>query len=152
MAELVVAVEVAASADQVWTQLVDWPTHGAWMLLTRVEPTTKETAGVGAGIVGVTGLGRFAIRDTMIVTAWQPPPAQPARCAVEHTGRIVRGSGAFEVEGLDPTHARLIWSEWVRLPFGLVGQLGWLVVRPVLGLSLKISLRRLAKYVESGSR
>lgn len=147
MAELVAAVEVAAPAAQVWAKLVDWPTHDEWMLLTRVQQTTPEAAGVGAGIVGVTGVGPLTMRDTMVVTSWQPPPADPARCGVDHTGQIVRGSAAFEVEAIDATHSRVIWSEWVRLPFGLLGEVGWFVVRPVVALGLRISLRRLAKLV-----
>lgn len=152
MAELVVAVEVAAAADAVWAKLVDWPSHGEWMLLTRVESTTPEVAGVGTGIVGVTGIGPAAARDTMVVTAWSPPPANPARCGVDHTGRVVRGSAAFEVEVIDETRSRVTWSEWVRLPLGMVGQLGWFAVRPVVLSALKVSLRRLAKSVEAGSR
>jgi hypothetical protein len=148
VAELAAAVEVAAPVADVWTKLVDWSTHGEWMLLTRVEPTTPETAGLGAGIVGVTGIGPLAMRDTMVVTSWQPPPADPARCGVTHTGRVVRGSAAFEVEMIDATHSRVIWSEWVRPPFGLLGDVGWFVVRPVVALGLNISLRRLAKLVE----
>jgi hypothetical protein len=149
VAELVAAVDVAAPAAAVWAKLTDWPTHGQWMVLTRVEPTTPETAGVGAGIVGITGLGPATMRDPMVVTSWQPPPADPARCGVEHVGQIVRGSGAFEVEAVDATHSRVIWSEWVRPPFGLLGELGWFVVRPFVAFGLTISLRRLAKLVES---
>jgi len=103
VAELVVAVEVAAPADAVWAKLVDWPTHGEWMLLTRVETASQEVAGVGAGIIGITGIGPITMRDTMVVTAWSPPPANPARCGVDHTGRVVRGSAAFEVEAIDET-------------------------------------------------
>jgi len=150
VAELVVTVEVAASAPDVWAKLTDWPTHGQWMLLTRVEPTTPETSGVGTGIVGITGAGLIAMRDTMVVSSWQPPPADPARCGVEHTGKLVRGSGAFEVEAVDARHSRVIWSEWVRPPFGLLGELGWFVVRPLVALGLTISLRRMAKLLESG--
>jgi len=152
VAELVVAAEIAAAAGHVWSALVDWPTHGQWMLFTRVESTTAQTEGAGAGIVGITGIGPCAFRDTMTVTSWQPPPAQPARCGVEHTGRLVRGSGAFEVETIDAGHSRVVWSEWVRPPGGLLGEIGWLGVRPVVALFLRISLRRLAKYAEAGRR
>ncbi len=151
MAEVVARMDVAAPPQAVWDKLVDWQSHQAWMVLTRVEPTTAERVGVGAGIVGVTGVGRLAFRDPMTVTAWQPPPAQVARCEVVHIGPIVRGAGAFEVEAT-PTGSRVVWSEWVRLPFGLLGDVGWLAIRPVTALFLRISLRRLAKLVESGTR
>lgn len=152
MAEVVVAAEVAAPADQVWARLVDWATHGEWMLLTQVQRTTDDGDGVGAGIVGITKLGPLAMRDTMTVVQWQPSPADPARCVVAHTGPVVRGSGAFEVESIGADRSRVIWTEWVKLPLGLLGELAWVGVRPVVALFLKASLRRLAKRVESERR
>lgn len=152
MAEIVVAAEVAAPADRVWGRLVDWPTHGDWMLLTQVQRTTDDGDGVGAGIVGITKLGPITVRDTMTVVQWQPCPADPARCVVVHTGRVVRGSGAFEVDSIGPGRSRVVWSEWVKPPLGLLGELAWVGVRPVVALFLKASLRRLAKQVESERR
>ncbi|HET9186870.1 MAG TPA: SRPBCC family protein [Acidothermaceae bacterium] len=151
MAEVVARVDVAAPPKAVWDKLVDWPTHRQWMVLTKVESTTEDREGVGAGIVGVTGIGPVAFQDPMTVTAWQPPPAPVARCEVAHMGRIVRGAGAFEVEET-PTGSRVVWSEWVRLPFGLLGDVGWLAVKPVAAVFLRISLRRLAKLVEATDR
>ena len=72
-------------------------------------------------------------------------------CLDVTAGRVVKGAGAFEVEET-PTGARVVWSEWVRLPFGLLGEVGWLAVKPVAAVFLRISLRRLARLVESGAR
>jgi carbon monoxide dehydrogenase subunit G len=149
VAELVVSVEVAAPVERVWNALVDWESHGDWMLFTKVHRTTHDGDGVGAGIEGITGVGPLLLRDTMTFSQWQPPPARPARCVVEHTGAMVRGSGAFEVEELSADRSRVVWSEWVQLPFGLLGELGWIVVRPVVALFLTLSLRRLAGAVQS---
>ncbi len=151
MAELVVSLVVRAPQERVWQHLVDWPTHGSWMLLTHVVSLSPddEPAGPGARIEGVTGVGPLAMRDPMTVTQWQPPPAQPARCAVAHTGPVVRGAGAFEVETCEGG-SRITWSEWVTLPLGLLGEIGWLAVRPVVRLGLLVSLRRLARLVEAG--
>jgi hypothetical protein len=151
MAELTVATDVAAPAAQTWATLVDWPSHGRWMLLTSVERDGDIADGPGARIVGVTGVGPFTFRDPMTFSQWQPPPAEPARCVVRHDGMVVRGAGAFEVETIDDEHSRIIWSEWVQLPFGLLGTLAWIVVRPLSAAFLRISLRRFARYVESGS-
>jgi hypothetical protein len=153
MAELIVSIDVAAPSAQTWATLVDWPSHGRWMLLTSVERDVDGEAadGPGARIVGVTGVGPFTFRDPMTFTQWQPPPAEPARCVVHHEGVVVRGAGAFEVETIDSGHSRIIWSEWVQLPFGLLGTIGWLFAKPVSALFLRISLRRFARYVESGS-
>jgi carbon monoxide dehydrogenase subunit G len=149
VAELVVSVDVAAPLERVWAALVDWDSHGEWMLLTTVDRTTHDGNGLGAGIEASTGFGPLIVRDTMTVSQWQPPPAHPARCVVEHTGTIVRGAGAFEIQELSADTSRVVWSEWVRLPFGLLGELGWLVVRPVTAAFLTVSLRRLARVIES---
>ncbi len=151
MAELTVAIDVAAPAAQTWATLVDWPSHGRWMLLTSVERAAGGGEGLGARIVGITGVGPFTFRDPMTFTQWQPPPAEPARCVVRHDGVVVRGAGAFEVETVDEYRCRVVWSEWVRLPFGILGTIAWVVVRPLSALFLRASLRRFARYVESGS-
>jgi hypothetical protein len=168
MGELNVAVDVAAPAAQTWATLVDWPSHGRWMVLTAVERLAAidgnsdagqsggaadqpAADGPGARIVGITGIGPFTFRDPMTFTQWQPPPAEPARCVVRHDGLVVRGAGAFEVEAIDSGHSRVIWTEWVQLPFGVLGALGWLLVKPVSAIFLRVSLRRFARYVESGS-
>jgi carbon monoxide dehydrogenase subunit G len=149
MAELVVSVEVLAPQAQVWAALIDWERHGDWMLFTTVRRTAGTGDGVGTGIEGLTKLGPLAIRDTMTFSQWEPPPANPARCVVEHTGKLVRGAGAFEVEELGPNRSKVVWSEWVELPLGMLGEIGWIGVRPLAALFLKVSLRRLATVVES---
>ena len=152
MAELVASADVDANVELVWAALIDWEAHGDWMVATTVQRTTGDTDGVGAGIEGITKLGPFAVHDTMTFSQWQPPPASPARCVVEHTGKLVRGSGAFEVEDLGDGRSRVVWSEWVQLPLGLVGETAWLAVRPVVALFLGVSLRRLARLVEAGDK
>jgi carbon monoxide dehydrogenase subunit G len=142
VAELVVTQEVAAPAQQVWEVLTDWDAHSRWMLLTRAGGGRAE----GETISAFTGVGRVGFLDTMTITAWDPP----RRAVVRHTGRVVRGAGAFEVEVLAPGRSRVVWSEWILLPLGLLGRLAWPVVRPLLRLFVQLSLRRLARYVEGG--
>ena len=141
MAELVVTQEVAAPAERTWEALTDWPAHDRWMILTRAEGDRAE----GGSIRAFTGIGRVGFLDTMTITVWEPP----RRAVVRHTGRVVRGSGSFEVEPLGAARSRVVWSEWVQLPFGPLGRLGWPVARPVLRAFVQVSLRRLARYVET---
>ena len=80
----------------------------------------------------------------MVITVWEPPH----RAVIRHTGKLVRGSGAFEVEAVREGVSRVVWSEWVDLPFGVLGRLGWPLGRPVLRALIQFSLRRFARYVE----
>ena len=141
MAELVVTQVVEAPAPQVWELLTDWDRHDRWMLFTRAEGGRAE----GESISAFTGVGPVGFLDTMTITVWEPPH----RAVVRHTGRVVRGSGAFEVEALAAARSRVVWSEWIELPLGLLGRLGWPLVRPVLRQLVQVSLRRLARQVEA---
>ena len=111
MAELVVVQEVAAPVERVWDVLTDWDVHDRWMLFTRAEGGRAE----GATISAFTGIGRVGFLDTMVITVWEPP----RRAVIRHTGKLVRGSGAFEVEAVREGVSRVVWSEWVDLPFGV---------------------------------
>jgi carbon monoxide dehydrogenase subunit G len=140
VAELVVTAEIRAPAQVVWDLLTDWEQHGRWMMLTRAAGGRAE----GASIQAFTGIGRVGITDAMTVVVWEPP----RRCVVRHTGRVVRGSGAFEVAELGPDRSRVVWSEWLDLPLGPLGRAAWLLVRPLARLGVARSLRQLARLVE----
>jgi uncharacterized protein YndB with AHSA1/START domain len=142
MAELVVRQDVNAPAEPVWSALVDWDLHAEWMLLTRAS----GGAAVGESIEAFTGIGRFGFLDRMTIVVWEPPH----RAVVRHTGRVVRGSGAFEVREVSPASSTVVWSEWVDLPLGVLGRAAWPLVRPLLRAGVSFSLRRLARYVEAG--
>jgi hypothetical protein len=142
VAELVVTQDVDAPVDLVWSMLVDWDQHGEWMLLTHA----CGGAAVGEPIEAFTGIGRVGFLDRMTIVVWEPPH----RAVVRHTGRVVRGSGAFEVHELSPGRSRVVWSEWVDLPLGVLGRAGWPLVRPVVRAGVSFSLRRLARQVEAG--
>ena len=142
MAELVVRQDVNAPAERVWSALVDWDRHDAWMLLTRAT----GGAAVGESIEAFTGIGRFGFLDRMTIVVWEPP----RRAVVRHTGRVVRGSGAFEVREVSAGRSTVVWSEWVDVPLGALGRAGWPLVRPLVRAGVSFSLRRLARYVEAG--
>lgn len=148
MAELVVTVEVDAPPDVTWAALVDWEGQDDWMLLTTVRGTEAGGHAVGGGLEAVTGVGPLAFRDTMVVTQWEPP----RRCVVRHTGDVVRGAGAFEVEPRPGDRARVVWTEWVVPPLGVAGQVAWLAVRPLVRAGVRYSLGRFAARVAAQSR
>ena len=74
----------------------------------------------------------------MEVTKWQPP----TRCHVVHIGRIIRGTGKFElVEKKNVT--TFYWSEEIIAPAILLA-----ILKPFILLGVRISLRKFARLVE----
>ena len=141
--EVRLEVVVEAPVEQTWAAAVDWDRQGEWMLGTRVRGTAQDGVGVGGGIEAFTGVGRLGFLDTMEITAWDPPQ----RCAVLHTGRVVRGTGLFEVRELGEERSVFVWSEQLELPLGALGRLGWPVVRPLFLAGVRRSLDRFALWV-----
>ena len=144
---LALYVDVDAPAQATWDAAVDWATQGEWMLGTVVRPTHLDGQGVGARLEAYSGRRPFGFLDTMEITLWQPPRA----CHVLHTGRVVRGTGAFEVEPRGDRRSRFLWREDLDLPLGLLGRLGWPLVRPFFAYGVQLSVRRFARQVEQGA-
>lgn len=143
-ARVALSVEVDAPVEQTWAAATDWARQGEWMLATSVTGEAATTVGVGGQLEAVTGLGRFGVRDPMTITSWDPP----RRCEVLHTGRVVRGTGVFAVRPLGGGRSAFDWSEELELPLGLLGRAGWRLVRPLLVLGVRVSLRRFAAWAE----
>jgi uncharacterized protein YndB with AHSA1/START domain len=143
-ADVVVDVLVDAPAKAVWDTVVDWDRQREWMLGTRLRVVGDRREGLGTRLEAFTGVGsRVGFTDEMVVVEWEPP----SRCVVRHTGRLVRGTGVFEVFALPEGRSRFVWSEHLQLPLGAVGRAGWPLVRPAVAAGVKASLRRLARRV-----
>jgi len=146
---LELTVEIRQPAKVVWKHLVDWRGQSDWMLQTKVwseldqDRTIKN--GKGVLIFAFTGLFpnlypkiKLGVLDTMEVTQWQPP----TRCDVVHIGRIIRGTGKFElVEKKNVT--TFYWSEEIIAPAILIA-----ILKPFILMGVRISLRRFARLVE----
>jgi uncharacterized protein YndB with AHSA1/START domain len=141
-----VDVHVDAPAAVVWAAVIDWDRASEWMLGTKVRATTNGGSGLGGGIEAYTTLGPVGLVDTMVIIEWEPP----ARCTVLHTGRVVRGTGVFEVFALPGGRSRFVWSEQLDLPLGRLGRLGWPLAKPLLVAGVRASLTKLALAVEAG--
>jgi uncharacterized protein YndB with AHSA1/START domain len=147
MPELVERVDVAAPPERAWAALTAWNRQGEWMVATDVATLDAQAQQVGGRLAARTGVPapggrRIGVLDTMVITEWDPP----RRVVVEHTGRVVRGRGIFEVKPRDGG-ATLSWREELDLPLGRLGALGWPLARPFVALGLRRSLRRFPAFV-----
>jgi hypothetical protein len=144
---LAVDLPIAAPATKVWEAIADWQGQSNWMLQTKVFLTSKESTGVGVTIEAFTGplyrfYPRFAwlgVLDLMRVTHWEPP----VRCDVIHYGKIIKGTGTFEVEAVGEQSSIFHWSEEIAAP-----KLVFLVMKPFILAGVKISLARFRRLLE----
>lgn len=149
MPELVARVDVEAPPEQVWAALTDWTRQGEWMVATDVRTVDGPAQGVGGRLAARTGLplpgGRHVgLLDTMVITKWEPPRLVEAL----HTGRLLRGPGIFRIEPRGAA-ATFVWTERLDLPYGLLGVVGWVLVKPFALLGIRWSLRRFARFART---
>ena len=133
--------------DRLWRLLVDWERQGDWIPFTRVRQVDGPRLGVGTRIAARTGIGPLGFVDLMTVTAVDAP----RRYEVVHTGRVVKGVGAFVVE---PAGAgtRFRWWERVEVPGGPLARPIWWVAGPLTRLSFGWALSRLRRLAEAEAR
>ncbi|GAA3540536.1 SRPBCC family protein [Amycolatopsis ultiminotia] len=147
MSDLVLSVDVAAPAGTTWLALTDWARQGEWMLGTSVRVADGNGRSVGSKLAAFTGIAGVGFTDTMEITVWEPP----VRCTVRHLGRLVRGTGTFQIVAKDAARCTFVWAEHLALPFGVLGRAGWPVVRPAFALGVRQSLRQFARFAENYS-
>jgi carbon monoxide dehydrogenase subunit G len=150
--ELVERIDVDAPPERVWAVLTDWEAQGEWMLATDVRTVDGPAQRLHGRLAARTGLplrgGRHVgILDTMIITKWEPPRL----VEVQHTGRLIRGPGIFEIEPRGE-HSTFVWTERLYLPYGYLGELGWFLVRPFALAGLRRSLKRFAAVAARADR
>lgn len=131
-----VAVELDAPAEDVFALITDWPRHHEWMFMTDAWQAGPDM------IEAYTGIRPFGFLDTMTITEWEPPH----RVRVQHTGKIVRGEGAFRVRPLGPRWCRVVWAERVEVPRWALP--GWPVVHAATVLLARRSLLRLGELAQ----
>jgi len=146
--DLVERIDVDAPPEKVWALLTDWERQGDWMLATDVRTVDGPAQRLHGRLAARTGLPlpggrRIGVLDTMIITRWEPPRL----VEVQHTGRIVRGPGTFEVLPRGE-HSTVVVTETWYLPYGYLGVAGWFLSRPAVVWGLRRSLQRLAELAE----
>jgi hypothetical protein len=138
--ELSLSVEVKASQQKVFDKIVDWESQGQWMLGTKVSGTKNNGQGLGGEINAWTGFWKIGFNDPMVITQW----IEPKIVDVKHIGRLVKGTGSMVVEKIDENNSRFIWSESINLPFGFIGKIGWIIIKPFFVSGIKFSLNKFA--------
>ena len=141
------SVDVAVDQATAFAAVVGLPSQEKWIMLTKLYAVDGASVvpDVGARLVAFTGLFGFGFLDTMVVSEYDPP----YRWVTAKDGDLLRGVGIMQVEPL-ANGSRVTWANELELPFGLAGQLGWLVARPIAQFVLGASLRRLAKKLVNG--
>jgi hypothetical protein len=148
LSHLELNIKIDRPVKTVWDCLVDWKSQGDWMLQTKVwseldqDRTIKN--GKGVLIFAFTGLLpnlypkiRLGILDTMEITKFKPP----VLCEVVHIGRIIRGTGKFELKK-SKNGTIFNWQEdLVAHPVFL------LIMKPLLLIGVWLSLRRFARQL-----
>jgi hypothetical protein len=129
---------IKAPIEKVWAALADWESQGDWMLQTRVDVTSEIREGIGTTIAAFTGIGKLGVMDHMVVTSWQPPLI----CDVLHTGKIIKGTGRFELVVMDAETTRFNWSEEILAPRAI-----FLLIAPGLYAGVRISLTKLGRHL-----
>lgn len=138
-------VVIDAPGEAVFAAVTDWAAQGRWVPGTRVRPEGPADR-TGARIVAYTGVGPVGFRDPMEITAWDPPRL----VGIRHTGRAVRGTGAFEVHAMPDGRSRFVWREEIEVPLGALGATAFMLARPALDAILGRALSNLSGLVESG--
>lgn len=135
---------IAAPPERLFAAAVDWDLHGKWVLFTKVraEPGGHRP---GERLVADTRVAGIGFSDPMEVTRWEPPRL----IEVRHLGRVVQGTGSFQVEPA-PGGAWITWTEELELPLGALGRAGFVLLKPLFRGLLRVSLRRLARLIEQG--
>ena len=135
--------DLKASPERVWAVLADLEAQASWMpdvAWIRLIGPQRE---LGARLrVKTRVFGIPLATDSVRVTAWEPP----RRLAVEHRGAVV-GSGEWRLEPRGGG-TRFIWSESLRMPPPLLGDLALWAYLPFQRLMLRRSIANLRRMVE----
>ena len=124
--------------------LIDWERQANWMPDVAWVRVIGPDRQLGARVeVRTKVLGIPLATDVLTVTGWDPP----RRLEVHHRGVVV-GSGVWSLEATAPGGTRLRWTEEIRMPPPILGDLALWLYGPVQRWMVRRSLRNLAQLLE----
>lgn len=128
-------------AETAWRHLVRWERQAAWMAdagEVRVLGTAREGVGVRIAVrTRVLGVPLFT--EVLEVLRWEPPHL----LAIGHTG-LLRGAGEWRLDPAGSGATRLTWTEDVRLPVPVLGELALRTYAPLMRRLMRRSIAALA--------
>jgi hypothetical protein len=134
-----VAIDIAATSQQVWNVVERVEDHVEWMHdAVAIRFQTDRHRGVGTSFLCDTKVGPITLVDKMEISEWAPGAAM----GVHHVG-LITGSGRFTLTPIDlGRRTRFGWDESLIFPWwfgGRVGALvaGRLVLRPIWARNLR---------------
>ena len=141
------SVHILANQMEVFQASTNWHAQGMWIPFTKVKNIGIGTNHLGERIEAFTGIGKFGVLDTMTITKWDPPHI----CEVTHTGKVVKGSGVFEVIN-EQNGAKFIWVEYFALPSGPFGTILWAALWLPIKVGMVLSLHKFSRNYQTISK
>lgn len=134
-----------AEPERVWEVLERWEEQSRWVRdadTVRVLGSRREGAGTTIA-VRTRLLGVPLFTDRLEVTIWEPP----RRLVMAHRGRV-RGVGTWRLHPVEGG-TWFTWTEELRVPVPLLGELALRCYRPYMRRLMSASLRRLRTELRS---
>jgi carbon monoxide dehydrogenase subunit G len=138
------SVQVPAPLQVVWAVLLDWERQAEWMRdADRVEVRSANREGLGVVVAVKTRVFNVPLFTELLeVVAWAPPTLL---VAAHRSGIRGRGEWLLEPAG---GGTRFTWTEDLRLPIPVVGELGLVAYRPFMRWLMDGAMENLAAFVE----
>jgi hypothetical protein len=149
-ANVLVRATTAASVDEAWALITDWPAQSRWIAFTRVS-IDREANGVGTRFTGRTQIGPFWFDDPMEVTIWEPPVVGGrGYCKVQKFGPWLLGTAEIDVTPASGNTggAVVTWKESVRTR-GVPSMFNP-IVRASIGILFRSTLRKAIAELDAG--
>jgi len=137
------SIDLPVPADEAWAVLMDWERQADWMRdADRVEVRTPFREGVGVRIAVRTRVFDVpAFTEVLEVVAWEPP----RRLVIAHRS-FIRGTGQWLLDAVDGG-TRFTWTEELRLPLPVVGEIALRVYRPFMHLLMGSAIAGLRSHL-----
>ena len=137
-------ITIDATQQIIFNYVSEWDKQSDWILFTTVKELPNVDHRPGPMLLATTKFGPLKFVDTMVVTDLRPFE----RIVVEHTGRIILGKGIFTIRKIAGSSSEFVWQEITPVPFGFIGQVGLILVKPFMNIMFGMSLKKLKTNIE----